>query len=376
MPNLFSVIVAISVLAGGATAGALETENQGVQRLYQVDQYVTDQGVEARRQAAQRSLLRVVSRVSGLVSVPRNSAITRALNNPEQYYAKYVYFDPKGVGADGLNRIDNAKESGATELAVRFSFQPGMIRQLARDAQLPTWWSRRPLTLVWMVLDEPGGRSVVEQSAVSIRGALDYASNQRGLPVLLPAMDLDDSLLVSTGVVWGKFTDVLDQASDRYEAGQYLVGRFSVQEVLGERFYTGEWLVRSEGADTSRFIRGADINTVAEIGIDMAAQSMLDQHLVFADAPQRHELIVSGITDIRAYSDLLEYLQSLEFVDNLMLMSMWQNTLKLRVNTAATDEQLRNLLLDDGRFDLASKSTSVDPDARTPAPEFVWRALR
>ena len=122
-----------------------------------------------------------------------------------------------------------------------------MIRQLARDAQLPTWWSRRPLTLVWMVLDEPGGRSVVEQSAVSIRGALDYASNQRGLPVLLPAMDLDDSLLVSTGVVWGKFTDVLDQASDRYEAGQYLVGRFSVQEVLGERFYTGEWLVRSKG---------------------------------------------------------------------------------------------------------------------------------
>ena len=274
MPNLFSVIVAISVLAGGATAGALETENQGVQRLYQVDQYVTDQGVETRRQAAQRSLLRVVSRVSGLVSVPRNSAITRALNNPEQYYAKYVYFDPKGVGADDLNRIDNAKVSGATELAVRFTFQPAMIRQLARDAQLPTWWSRRPLTLVWMVLDEPGGRSVVEQSAVSIRGALDYASNQRGLPVLLPAMDLDDSLLVSTGVVWGKFTDVLDQASDRYEAGQYLVGRFSVQEILGERFYTGEWLVRSEGADTSRFIRGADINTVAEIGIDMAAQSV------------------------------------------------------------------------------------------------------
>ena len=86
---------------------------------------MTDQGVETRRQAAQRSLLRVVSRVSGLVSVPRNSAITQALNNPEQYYAKYVYFDPKGVGADGLNRIDNAKVSGATELAVRFTSSLG-----------------------------------------------------------------------------------------------------------------------------------------------------------------------------------------------------------------------------------------------------------
>ena len=376
MLHLLSAAVVWSVFGHVSTVAAEDSAELSTQWLYQVDQYVADQGEQTRREAAQRSLLRVVSRVSGLVSVPRNASITQALRNPERYYAKYVYFDPKSVGANGLNRIDNAKESDASELAVRFTFQPAMIKQLARNAKLPTWWSRRPLTLVWMVLDEPDGRSVVDQGAVSIRGALDYAAHQRGLPVLLPAMDLDDSMLVNTGVVWGKFTDVLDQASDRYDAGQYLVGRFSVQEVLGERFFTGEWLVRSEGGDLSRFIRGADINTVAEIGIDMAAQSMLDQHLVFADAPQRHELIVSGITDIRAYSDLLEYLQSLEFVDNLMLMSMWQNTLKLRVNTAATDEQLRNLLLDDGRFDLASKSTSVDPDARTPAPEFVWRALR
>ena len=188
-------------------------------------------------------------------------------------------------------------------------------------------------------------------------------------------MDLDDSLLVSTGVVWGKFTDVLDQASDRYGQVSTLLGA-SVCKKFSANGSTPRMVGAIRRADTSRFIRGADINTVAEIGIDMAAQSVLDQHLVFADAPQRHELIVSGITDIRAYSDLLEYLQSLEFVDNLMLMSMWQNTLKLRVNTAATDEQLRNLLLDDGRFDLASKSTSVIPNARTPAPEFVWRALR
>ena len=315
----------------------------------------------------------MLSRVSGLVSVPRNASITQALANPERYFAKYVYFDPKGVDPNGLNRIDNAKESDATALAVRFTFQPAMIKQLARSAKLPIWWSRRPLTLVWLVLDEPDGRLVVDQGTVPIRNALDYAAHQRGLPVLLPAMDLDDSLLVSTGVVWGKFTDVLDQASDRYDAGQYLVGRFSVQEILGERFFTGEWLVRSEGGDTSRFIRGSDIDTVASIGIDMAAQSVLDQHLVFADAQRQHELVVSGINDIRAYSSLLDYLQSLEFVDDVMLLSMHQNTLRLRVNTAATDEQLHSLLVDDGRFARAPEAAGVEPGARAKAPEFVWR---
>ena len=373
MSRLLRTAVAWSVLANVTTAMAQEPSDQNTQWLYQVDQYVMDQSEQTRRQAAQRSLLRVVSRVSGLVSVPRNASITQALANPERYFAKYVYFDPKGVDPNGLNRIDNAKESDATALAVRFTFQPAMIKQLARSAKLPIWWSRRPLTLVWLVLDEPDGRSVVDQGTVSIRNALDYAAHQRGLPVLLPAMDLDDSLLVSTGVVWGKFTDVLDQASDRYDAGQYLVGRFSVQEILGERFFTGEWLVRSEDGDTSRFIRGSDIDTVASIGIDMAAQSVLDQHLVFADAQRQHELVVSGINDIRAYSSLLDYLQSLEFVDDVMLLSMHQNTLRLRVNTAATDEQLHSLLVDDGRFARAPEAAGVEPGARTKAPEFVWR---
>ena len=366
MSHLLRAAFVWSVLANVATAMAQEPSDQRTQRLYQVDQYVTDQGEQTRRQAAQRSLLRVISRVSGLVSVPRNASIAQALRNPERYYAKYVYFDPKGAGANGLNRIDNARESDATELAVRFTFQPAMIKQLA-------WWPRGPLALVWMVLDEPDGRSVVDQGAVSIRGALDYAAHQRGLPVLLPAMDLDDSLLVSTGVVWGKFTEVLDQASDRYDAGQYLVGRFSVQEILGERFFTGEWLVRSEGGDISRFVQGVDIDTVASIGIDMAAQGVLDQHLVFADSPRQHDLVVSGIDDIGAYSSLLDYLQSLEFVDDVMLLSMYQNTLKLRVNTAATDEQLRNLLIDDGRFERAPEATDIEPEALIKAPEFVWR---
>ena len=373
MSRLLRAAVAWSVLANVTTAMAQEPSDQNTQWLYQVDQYVMDQSEQTRRQAAQRSLLRVVSRVSGLVSVPRNASITQALANPERYFAKYVYFDPKGVDPNGLNRIDNAKESDATALAVRFTFQPAMIKQLARSAKLPIWWSRRPLTLVWLVLDEPDGRLVVDQGTVSIRSALDYAAHQRGLPVLLPAMDLDDSLLVSTGVVWGKFTDVLDQASDRYDAGQYLVGRFSVQEILGERFFTGEWLVRSEDGDTSRFIRGSDIDTVASIGIDMAAQSVLDQHLVFADAQRQHELVVSGINDIRAYSSLLDYLQSLEFVDDVMLLSMHQNTLRLRINTAATDKQLHSLLVDDGRFARAPEAAGVEPGARTKAPEFVWR---
>lgn len=324
--------------------------DRGVNSLYQVDQYVSDQGASARRQAAQRSLLRVLSRTSGLASVPRSPEIVKALNNPQRFYTQYVYFDPDEIAQAQRYQIDNAINAEARALAVRFDFQPQAIKQLARAAELPIWWSRRPPTLAWIVLDAPDGRAVVDHGAAVIRSAMDFAAYQRGLPVLLPLMDLEDSLQVNPGVVWGKFTDVLDLASQRYLADQYLVGRFSAQEILGERFYSGEWLVKSQFGETSQFVRGVDIDTVARVGLDMAAQSLLDQHLVFAGRMQRYQLVVHGIKNLVDYVGLLNYLKSLEFIDDVMLEGLQQSRLTLRIESQAGNEQLQSMLINDGKF--------------------------
>ena len=361
--------------------------------LYQVDQYVLDQGEEARLASAQRSLLTVLSRTSGLASVPRGAVITEALKNPARYYTQYVYFDPLAVTESQRQRIDRGEDQSSTDLALRFEFQPGAIKQLARDAKLPIWWSRRPLTMVWMVLDEPSGRAVVEHGTQVIRRELDAAANQRGLPTLLPMMDLQDSLLVNPSVVWGRFTDVLDQASRRYAASQYLLGRFSVQEILGERLYTGEWLIRSEVGESSQFVRGLDIENLVTLGIDMATQSVLDQHLVFTDTPRQQDLRVLGVASIGAYADVLDYLESLEFIDDVAVLGVQQQTLALSLATVASDEQLRALLQDDGLFEYqpgdlgvgasllgsaqigasGSETRFAAPSERMSDLEFVWR---
>lgn len=376
---LWAVVCAPRVLAQDVGAGSAAW-------LYQVEQYVADQGAPARLAAAQRSLLRVLSRTSGLASVPRVPVIAQALKNPERYYSKYVYFDPADMDAKRRNQIDNATQVGTKTLAVRFDFQAGVIKQLARNAQLPTWWSRRAPTLAWVVLDEPSGRAVVDHGSLAVSGALDFAAYQRGLPVLLPLMDLQDSAQVNTGVIWGKFTDVLDQASQRYGADQYLVGRFSVQEILGERLYTGEWLLRSSVGESSQYISGANVDNVAQLGVQIAAQSLLDQHVVFANTSTTHRLVVQGVTHLQAYADLLNYLDSLEFVDAVRLASMQQQQLTLHIDSMATHPQLQALLLHDGRF----ARPALNPDARavpaqpsqiqlfddpaqTPQMDFIWQ---
>ena len=352
---------------------AAQTYGQSLDWLYQVDQYVADQGERTRLEAAQRSLLTVLSRTSGLASVPRGAIISQALKNPARYYTKYVYFNPMDTDADRRNLIDKGAVDTSTDLAVRFDFQAAAIKQLARDAKLPIWWSRRPLTMVWMVLDEPNGRAVVEHGAESVRNELDAAANRRGLPTLLPMMDLQDSVLVNPGVIWGKFTDVLDQASQRYLASQYLVGRFSVQKILGERLYTGEWMIRSEKGESSQFVRGLDLEGIAKLGIDMAAQSVLDQHLVFAATPRLHDVLVRDVADIGAYAELMQYLESLEFVDEVMLLGLQQQTLTLRLQTVATDQQLQTLLMDDGLFEYRPVLPELALPELATNLEFIWR---
>ncbi len=359
------LLVAWSGLLAGPWAVAQNSAETLGDWLYEVDQYIPDQEANNRLAAAQRSLLRVLTRTTGLVSVPRTPVIVQALKQPERYYSRYVYFNPSAVGEQQRQRIDNAPEDAAqADLAIRFSFQAQAIKQLLRQATLPSWWSRRPASLAWIVLDTAQGRTVLDSNAVDFDRVLQRAAAQRGLPVLLPTMDLQDSVLVTPTAVWGKFTDVLDQASARYQVPHYLVGRFSVQEVLGQRFYTGEWLVRSGNTEDSRFLRGVDFDEVARTGVDMAAQQQLDRHLVFARTVNQHDVVVTGVDGLAAYVQLLNYLQSLEFVDAVTLLDVRGDALALGLQSVAGPEQLKQLLLDDGRFQFPASlaSTEVSPD--------------
>jgi hypothetical protein len=365
------LLLALGVLLSGPFAMAQNPQGQVVDWLYEVDQYVPDQGADNRLEAGQRSLLRVLSRTTGLVSIPRTPAVTQALSQPQRYYGQYVYFSPSAVGSQRRQRIDNAKIANQADLAVRFSFQSEAVKQLVRQAKLPSWWSRRPSTLAWIVLDTAQGREIVDSSQTEMVNVLSREAARRGLPVLIPSMDLQDSLLVSPAVVWGRFTDLLDEASARYQAQYYLVGRFSVQEVLGQRFYTGEWVARSGNTEDSRFLRGVSFEEVARAGVDMAAQRILDRHLVFGNTVSQHDLVVKGIGSLETYAQLLDYFESLEFVDGVTLQEITGDALALRLQSLAGLDQLRQLLVDDGRFQSLEAEAEAGVDIGTGFSELV-----
>ena len=339
------------------TSNASSAAESQDDRLYRVDQQVADQSEDTRRVAAKEALLIVVSRLTGLASIPRSDIVNSALNSPDRYYSKFDYV--RGQSRDRSPQV----------LSIRFTFQAKSVLELVRQAGLPIWWTKRPQTVVWVVVDEPGQRRILgaDDSSSLVQGLLTQAV-LRGLPVALPLMDLDDSILVSVSDVWGKFTDALNVASERYGAAQYLIGRFSVQEILGERLYSGEWqLMQVQPGENSsnvpnsntpsafvaagvRGLQAQNIEGVARSGVDMAATSLAEEYAIFGRNPQNHEISVSGLDSLQSYSKLVAYLQEFEFVERVDVLALQGNVISLQIFSSATLDRLLSLLVMEGRL--------------------------
>lgn len=332
-------------------AGAAEGTDKW---LYSVDQPILDQSSEKRRVAARDALLTVLSRLTGLASIPRSALINTALSSPDRYYSTFDYL--RSPGRDQSGQI----------LSIRFTFQPNTILALVRQAGLPIWWTKRPQTVAWVVVDEPTQRSILgaDDSNPLIQEIMLQA-DLRGLPVALPLMDLDDSILVSVSDIWGKFTDALDNASSRYEAAQYLIGRFRVQEILGERLYSGEWqLMKAQTGDVVmgslnadkfvvagvRGVQAQKIDEVARVAVDMGATRLAEEYAIFGRTSRSHEISVSGLNSLQNYSDLVAYLRGFEFVEQVNVLALRGDVISLQVRSSAPVDRLVTLLAMEGRL--------------------------
>lgn len=311
--------------------------------LYTVQQPVVDQSDANRREAARQGLLQVLSRVTGLSTIPRHQRISEALARPDRFYSEYVF-----VRAD---EADSQGRTGALELKVRF--QEKAVLDLVREARLPIWWSGRPLTMAWMVVEQDGQRSLLRDgSQLELARAFKRQARQRGLPVALPLLDLQDNLLVSPGIVWGNFLPTLTSASDRYGVNQLIVGRMRAQRNGDQTLYSGDWQVAfaEDLAPVTSNFSGLSARQAVKIAMQLATTYFAPAMTVFSGDQFDHTLQVGEIREIGQYARMMNYFRQFEFVEEVSVRSIADGEMTLKIRTAASEKLLLSLLTRDGRL--------------------------
>lgn len=326
-----------SLLLAAALTAALVTPRADaaapVPWLYDVAVPVADQSTLARVDAAGQALAELLSRLTGLASVPRNETVQRALAAPDLYYNQYGY---------------QRDAEGALTLEVQFV--PRAVLDLIRAAGLPVWGANRPTVVAWIVLDDGTERRILgadsDHPAVV---ALRERARRRGVPLRLPLLDLEDQLAVAPAAVWGRLTQTLLPASERYAADIVLVGRLQ-QNAGGPSDWSGAWEFWVDGQVRQQFVDADQPQRLGSAAADLLADELAARYAVLDRGRDRLRLAVSSVNGPAAYADMLRYFAGLEFVDAVTIDAVAGNRVSVSLLTPARPEQLLELFRLDQRL--------------------------
>lgn len=259
---------------------------------------------------------------------------------------------------------------------LRVEFEPAAMRRALDSAGLPLWDVDRPLVIVWLAIDGgedarfilPDGSAADPQlggdTLVEFQQALQGVARERGLPLVLPMLDVNDITQVT-------FADVLDEvrepilaASERYGAEAVLIGRSGSLDINAE---TVRWTLLAGEEEASWE------GTVAS-GPAEAAAVLSRQLATYADAGGTRRLVVNGVSSFSQYGSLLGYLRSLPIVERASISRVDGQTIEFELEVRGDTERLRRtldnsvLLVAEGAPAAAANPVAAGTEAASAAP--------
>jgi len=209
--------------------------------LYEGKTQVESQSSNQRKKAATLAMQQVLIKVSGQQDIVENVMVRSRLRQAESFIRQFSFRHQQ------------------KHLFYVAEFEAKKIDQLIRSAGFPIWSNRRPVTLAWLAKEDDKGfaRHLITESLDSnIKQQVQTVAQERGIEIVFPLMDLDDSRQIGVDDVWGRFEDTIKLASERYP----------VEAVLSARLYRidkQQVVLEAEG-DTLDARAEADNGVVAE----------------------------------------------------------------------------------------------------------------
>lgn len=320
--------------------------------LYDVEAPIESQGVTDRRDASRIALREMLTRLTGLRSVPMTEPVRAALNDPGPFYVQYRF-------------LPGDAERGP-RLGV--SFSPEAVRDLVSRAALPIWSANRPTGLAWLTADDAGLRTVLsgESDHPAAAGLRDRA-RYRGIEIDLPRMDLEDAARVTRGDVWNRFPYAIEFASRRYEPDLILLGR-TWREPLGN--WISEWELWLDGGTRSFSFDTPTAESGAARAVDRVADELMTRFAVVGRQSRPIELEIHGIGTVADYAALMRALAELEFIDRVELVAAAPTAMTLRVTTRSSRRRLAELL---NAYGVLRETETPWPEASQVIAATPWR---
>ena len=297
--GLAGAALALGCLAWAVRPAAGVGSDDGLDRfpdLYTAQVRAEDRGdLEAALGQAMRAML---VRLTGARRLEDSPGVIEALANPERFVQQYLFESGDGRG-----------------LTVKFD--PGAVDRLVEQLGLGRWSRVRPRVIVWLAVEDEGGRKSFVDSASPAAAAIEGPAHERGIPFILPLFDIEDRMTLPVSTLWGGFQEPIQRASRRYAADAVLTGRVHRGET---GLWKARWTLFGDLEQEFRTSRESLAETVAE-GMHEVADRFAARFAMrgAAAASSRASIAVEGVERVEDYARLLRYLSSIDIVETVQV---------------------------------------------------------
>ncbi len=303
---------------------------------YSVQVPVPDQSPEARSEAFQRALAAALLKIVG-------HEVTVPLPQAEPLVEQYAYQEtPEGW-----------------QLWVRF--QRDALNRWLQEHGMPIW-GMRPSVILWLAIEEDGRRRLLGEGDERLAPLLLEEASRRGLPLILPLLDLEDLSKVKVGWVWGDFFESLGEASKRYGAEVMLVGKV----LRRGQGWLGDWTLYM-GGDAERWQVRGSLDAVLRSGVDGAADRLARRLAVVPRSTSTSLAIrVFDVDSFDSYVDTRRYLERLPAVEAVWPRELGPESVLFRVRLKGMMEEIEQAIAVEGKLIPLSVSEGVLEYRRRP----------
>ncbi|MCP5407350.1 MAG: DUF2066 domain-containing protein [Chromatiaceae bacterium] len=285
-----------------------------VDGLYDAESPVSGGDASERNSAIRDAFAKVLVKLTGNSGIASRKALAADLENASHYVQQYRYEAAPAVG--------NEVQSGRL---LQVSFDKNEINRLLQNRGLPIWSANRPSVLLWVGEEQQGKRRLLNPDMdTDVRAALDQVAAERGVPLLLPLMDLEDQGQMQVADIWGNFENNIRAASRRYASDLILTGRLVR---VDKSLWRGEWRLYHADSQSNWNNEAASRNALTVDALQRTADSLANR---FAPIKEERSLStvrlrVSGIDSLEDYAAVLRLLGGQSSLERVVISSVEPN---------------------------------------------------
>ena len=323
--SLLAFLLSLSVLVGGSAMAAQ------VSGLYEAEVPVEGQDTDQRNKAIVEAFRRVLVKVTGNRGIVHHPRMASDIHKAPRYVQQYRYrLAPAETPVEKVE--DLPSESGEESITppppagpvrmLRVQFDEKALNRLLHQRGMPVWGNTRPAALVWLSMEQDGRRSLIapEADGETLSGIFT-ATEERGIPLLFPLMDLEDQSTLQVSDLWGGFADSIRRASDRYGPDAIMTGRLVS---FGPDLWRAGWTLYLGEEEFIWDSEGQSLAMAVEAGVQSGMDVLASRFAPLAGDSSISQLHmrVTGVNDIRGFARVKRYLIELGAVEKAALVSV------------------------------------------------------